>query len=71
MKNTLKGINSSITEAEEHTSGWKDRIVEITAIEQNRETRKKMKTVSEITNTILSHSHYRGPIGEEKEIEFQ
>ena len=48
MKNTLKGINSSITEAEEHTSGWKDRIVEITAIEQNRETRKKMKT--EISN---------------------
>lgn len=37
MKNTLEGINSIITEAEERISELKDRVVEIIAVEQNRE----------------------------------
>ena len=37
MKNTLEGINSKITEAEEQISELKDRMVEITATEQNKE----------------------------------
>ena len=41
MKNTLKGINSIITEAEERISDLEDRMVEITAAEQNREKRMK------------------------------
>ena len=41
MKNTLEGINSRITDAEEQTSELEDRMAEITAEEQNKE--KKMK----------------------------
>ena len=41
MKNTLEGINSRINE-EELTVSWK-RVVEITAMEQNKG--KRMKTV--------------------------
>ena len=41
MKNTLKGINSRITEAEERINDLKDRMVEITATEQNIEKRMK------------------------------
>ena len=37
MKNTLEGINSRITEAEEQTSDLEDRMVEFTAVEQNKE----------------------------------
>ena len=37
MKNTLKGINSRRTEAEEQISELGDRVVEITAIKQNTE----------------------------------
>ena len=45
MSNTLEGINSRIIEAEEWTSNWEDRMVEITATEQNIDKRmKKMKT---------------------------
>lgn len=33
MKNTLEGINSIITEAEERISELKDRVVEIIAVE--------------------------------------
>ena len=40
MKTTLEGINSRITEAEEWTSDLEDRMVEITAMEQNK--KKKM-----------------------------
>ena len=35
MKNTLEGINSRITEAEEQINDLEDRTVEITAVEQN------------------------------------
>ena len=41
MKTTLEGINSRITEAEEHISDLEDRMVEFTAAEQNKEKRMK------------------------------
>ena len=46
MKNTLQGINSTINEAEEQISELKDRWVEITVMEQNKEW-KEMRTLSE------------------------
>ena len=45
MNNILEGINSRITEAEEQTTDLEDRMMEITAIEQNIDKRmKKVKT---------------------------
>ena len=46
MNNTLEGINSRITEGEEHINDLENRMVEITATEQNIEKKelKKMKT---------------------------
>ena len=41
MKNTLEGINSRITEAEEWRGDLEDRMVEFTAVEQNKEKRMK------------------------------
>ena len=41
MKNTLEGIKSRITEAEEWISELEDRMVETTAEEQNKEKRMK------------------------------
>ena len=41
MKNTLEGINSGISEAEEWISDPEDRMVEITAAEQNKQKRMK------------------------------
>ena len=41
MKTTLEGINSRITEAEEWISDLEDRMVEVTAAEQNKEKRMK------------------------------
>ena len=41
MKTTLEGINSRITEAEERISNLEDRMVEFTAVEQNKEKRMK------------------------------
>ena len=41
MKNTLEGINSRITEAEEQRNELEDRMVEFTAAEQNKEKRMK------------------------------
>ena len=41
MKNTLEGINSRINKAEERVSELEDRVVEITAKEQNKEKRMK------------------------------
>ena len=37
IKNTLEGVNSKITEAEEQTSEMEDRMLEIAAVEQNNE----------------------------------
>ena len=41
IKNSLEGINSRITEAEERISDLKDKIVEITTAEQKKEERMK------------------------------
>ena len=41
MNNTLEGINSRITEAEEWINDLEDRAVEITATEQNIEKKKR------------------------------
>ena len=41
MKNTLEGINSRITEAEERISDLEDRMLEFTVMEQNKEKRMK------------------------------
>ena len=41
MNNTLKGISSRITEADEWINDLEDRMVEITATEQNTEKRMK------------------------------
>ena len=45
IKNSLEGINSRITEAEERVSDLEDKIVEITTAEQNKE--KRMKRTEE------------------------
>ena len=66
MNNTLEGINSRITEAEEWTNDLEDRMVEITAAEQNIE--KKMKTVWDLWD-IIKHTNIRiigVPGGEER-----
>ena len=41
IKNSLEGISSRITEAEEWISDLEDKIVEITTTEQNKEKRRK------------------------------
>ena len=41
MKNTIEGINNRLTEAEERISYLEDKMVEITAEEQNKEKRMK------------------------------
>ena len=41
IKNTLEGINSRITEAEEWLRDLEERMVEITAMETNKEKRMK------------------------------
>ena len=51
MKNTLEGINSRIIEAEEWISELEDRMVEITAMEQNKEKRMKRKKKKERLKT--------------------
>ena len=52
IKNTLEGINSRITEAEEWISELEDRMVEISAMEQNKE--KFFILFSETSGTILN-----------------
>ena len=42
MKNTLEGIHSRINEAAEWITELEDRLVEITAMEQNKEKRMKI-----------------------------
>ena len=43
IKNSLEGINSRITEAEEWISDLEDKIVEITATEQNKENMERIE----------------------------
>ena len=45
IKNSLEGINSRITEAEERISDLEDKIVEVTTTEQNKE--KRMKRIED------------------------
>ena len=45
IKNTLEGINNRITEPEEQISDLEDKMVEITAREQNKE--KRMKRIED------------------------
>ena len=45
MNNTQEGIHSRITEAEAQINDLDNRMVEITAAEQNIEKKKEMKTV--------------------------
>ena len=46
MKNVLEGINSRKTEAEEQISDLKDRMLEFTPVEQNKEKRMKRNEAS-------------------------
>ena len=60
MKNTLEGINSRITEAEERISDLKDRMVEITTAEQNKE--KRMKRLEDSLRDLwdnIKHTNIR------------
>ena len=71
MKNTLDGINSRITEAEERISDLEDRMVEITAVEQNKEKRMKRNenSLRDLWDNIkCTNIHIIGdPEGEERE----
>ena len=71
MKSTLEGINSRINEAEERTSDLEDRLVEITATEQNKEKRKKRNedSLRDFWDNIkCTKIHILGvPEGEERE----
>ena len=61
MANALEGINSRITEAEEWISKVDDRVVEITAIEKNKEWKKWGESKSTLgQNQTYQHSHHRG-----------
>ena len=71
MKSTLEGINSRITEAEERISDLEDRMVECTAMEQNKE--KRMKRNEDSLRDLwdnIKHNNIRiigVPEGEERE----
>ena len=71
MNNTLEGINSRITEAEEQISELDDRMVEITAPEQNMEKRKQRNedSLRDLWDNIKhTNIHIIGvPEGEERE----
>ena len=70
MKNTLEGINSRITEAEERISELEDKMVEIIAKEQNTE--KRMKRIEDNLRDLWDNSKHTNiqiigvPEGEEK-----
>ena len=71
MKTTLEGINSRITEEEEHISDLEDIMVEFTAAEQNKEKRMKRNedSLRDLWDNIKCNSiHIIGvPEGEERE----
>ena len=55
MTAILKGINSRITEAEDWISNLEDRVVEITAAEQNKEKQQQQKmTIGATLNTQMT-----------------
>ena len=47
IKNSLEGINYRITEAEERITDLEDKIAEITATEQNKKKKKRMKRIED------------------------
>ena len=53
IKNTLEGINSRITEAEEWINDLEDKIGEITATQQNKE--KRMKRIEDSLRDLLDN----------------
>ena len=66
MKNTLEGISSRITEAEEWISDLEERKVEFTAVEQKKE--KGMKRNEDSLRDHRDNIHIIGiPEGEERE----
>ena len=73
MKNTLEGISSRITEAEERISDLEDRMVEFTAVKQNKEKRMKRNddedSLRDLWDNIKRNNiHIIGvPEGEERE----
>ena len=76
MNNILEGIHSRITEAEEWINDLEDRMVEITAVEQNREKRMKKKNEDSLRNLWdnikCTNIHILGaPRGEEREKGFR
>ena len=71
MDNTLQGINSRITEAEEWKGDLEDRMMEITATEQKIEIRMKKKNEDNLRdlwdNIKCTNIHIIGvPEGEER-----
>ena len=54
IKNSLEGISSRITEAEEWISDQEDKIVEITTTEQNKE--KRMKRIEDSLRDLGDNS---------------
>ena len=48
MNNTVEGIRSRITEAEEWISDLEDRVVEISAVEQNNNNNKMKRNVNKL-----------------------
>ena len=75
IKNSLEGINNRITEAEEQISDLKDKIVEITTAEQNKE--KRMKRTEDSLRDLwdnIKHTNIRiigVPEEEEKKKAFE
>ena len=70
MKNTLEGIDSRITEAEERISDLQDRMVEFTAVEQTKEKRMKRNedSLRDLRDNIKHNIRILGvPEGEERE----
>ena len=71
MKNTLEGINSIITEAEEWITDLEDRMLEITAMEKNKEKRmtRNEDSLRDLWDNIKSTNIHiiRVPEGEERE----
>ena len=64
MNNTLEGISGTRTETEKWINDLEDRMVEITAIEQNIEKRmeRNENSLRDLWTTLeAQHSHYRGP----------
>ena len=60
IKNSLEGINSRITEAEERISDLEDKIVEITAAEQTKE--KRIKRIEDSLRDLwdnIKHTNIR------------